>query len=309
MKSQSKKVDYRQLKANDKDYYEISQPSKPKSLAEKFENFPVKIWQKILNKSSRLSDLTKLKLSAETELIKPMDYQRHRIKLRVNSGDEYKRINACKKEPWTVKWIENSLRPGEVLFDIGANVGVYSLVAAKATEGKAKIFAFEPAFFNFSSLCYNIELNHCQNCITPFQVALYSKTSLVNFKYSTLSPGSALHMLGKTDESFECVYEQPVLSYRLDDFIEEFNLPVPNHLKLDVDGTELDIIDGSSKMLSDARLKTLMIELNEDSDRSDEKLVDFLAEKGFILQERHLRINDKGMRNPYSFCIFSRGGE
>lgn len=306
VKFKGETVDYRELKAKDKDYYELSQISKSKTLAEKFDDFPLKIWKKVVNKYYKVLDLIKLKLSAQAELIKPMDYQRHQIKLRVNSGDEYKRLNACKKEPWTVNWIENYLCPGEVLFDIGANVGVYSLVAAKATEGKALIFAFEPAFFNFASLCYNITLNNCQNCITPFQVALYSKTSLVNFNYSALSPGSALHILGKIDESFDCVYEQPVLSYSLDEFIEKFNLPIPNHIKLDVDGVELEIIEGASKTLSDNRLKSLMIELNEDSDRSDETIVDLLTEKGFILQERHIRINEKGKRNPYSFCIFSR---
>lgn len=304
-------LDYRKLKAQDKDYYEPSEPLQKtyKSLAEKLANFPIKLWWKIINKLHYLYSLARLKIATNSILIESLDYDRDRIKLKVSSEEEQKRLRACKKEPWTVTWIESYIHPGEVLFDIGANVGAYSLVTAKATQGKASIFAFEPAFFNFASLCYNITLNDCQNCITPFQVALFSKTSLVNFNYSDLSPGSALHILGKTDESFDCVYEQPVLSYSLDEFIEKFNLPIPHHIKLDVDGVELDIIEGASKTLSNERLKSLMIELNEDRDRSDEKIVDFLTEKGFILRERHIRINDEGIRNPYSFCIFSRERE
>src|SRR5688572_14716010 len=60
-----------------------------------------------------------------------LDYDRADIYLRVTSKVEGFRIHACAKEPFTIEWIHGQLRAGDVLYDIGANVGAYSLVAAK----------------------------------------------------------------------------------------------------------------------------------------------------------------------------------
>src|SRR5262249_15125786 len=152
-------------------------------------------------------------------------------------------------EPWTIDWLETCLRPGEVLYDIGANIGAYALVAAKVSGGQARVYAFEPGFANFAALCQNIVLNGCGECVVPLPIALGEKAGMMNWKYRNLSPGAASHALGGRlpglpGESCrtEAPYEQLMPVHRLDDLLTQFGLPFPNHIKLDVDGTELEVL-------------------------------------------------------------------
>jgi FkbM family methyltransferase len=310
-------MNYQELKAKDIENDKIKSNSPPKTIIDKLDNFPQKLHQrldnfplKVLKKLRYLVDVSRLKIKKNLDIIRKVDYPSQDVYMRLASPSEYKRIFPCDKEPWTVKWLETCLRPGEVMFDIGANVGGYSLIAAKLTEGKAKIFAFEPSFSTFSNLCYNIVLNNCQEAIVPFQIALSDQTALVDFNYSDLEPGSALHILGEpiyfTGDKLKSAYRQPILSYRIDDLITQFNLPIPNHIKLDVDGTELEVLYGARQTISDNKVRSLMVELSEDEKKSDEKVVVFLQANGFYLKERYIRFNDKHQRNPYSFCIFCR---
>jgi FkbM family methyltransferase len=310
-------VDYRELKAKDQENDKLQRRHPSKTLAERLENLPQKIRAKLnnlprraLNRLRYLLDLNLLRIKPKLELIRRVDYPRNDIYMKVNSLSEYKRIFPCHKEPWTVEWLENSIQPNEVMFDVGANVGGYSLIAAKLMGGQVKIFAFEPSFSTYSSLCHNIVLNHCQDIIIPFQIALSDQTGLANFNYSNLDSGTALHCLGEPihfmGRKFTSVYQQPIISYRLDDLIANFNLPIPNHIKLDVDGPELKVLYGAQQTLADPRMQSLIIELNEDKSLSDEKIVDFLEAKGFCLKTRNIRVSIQGERRPYSFCVFWR---
>ena len=90
-------------------------------------------------------------------LIRKMDYDAKPILMNIESSLEYNvRLHSCAKEPETVRWIEEYVREGDVIFDIGANVGAYSLVTSKVANGKARVYAFEPSFLNFAQLCRNI---------------------------------------------------------------------------------------------------------------------------------------------------------
>ena len=202
----------------------------------------------LLSPFKALSSGIKLGLNSEMNVVEKMDYERYDIWLNINSQTEYKvRLNSCKKEPDTVQWIENFLQAGDVFYDIGANVGVYSFVASKYFQGQLKIYAFEPAFMNFNQLCKNIYINKCQDNIIPLQIALSDQTILNNFNYSSLTIGGAQNTLGEAinekGAAFSPVFTQYTLSYRIDDLIENFGLPVPNHLKIDVDGIEFLVLN------------------------------------------------------------------
>ncbi len=244
--------------------------------------------------------------------VQPMDYQAHEIRLTVTSNWERMRLKSVSKEPWTVAWIEENVQPGDVLYDIGANVGAYSLIAAKATGDRARVFAFEPGFASFAALCRNILLNGCQQSITPFSMALSDVTGLVPFKYRTVSAGAAFHALGDRragepgqDDHLAPEYEQPMLGYRLDDFIDQFGLPAANHLKLDVDGCEFAVLRGADRLLANPQLRTLMLEL-EDNETGRE-IIDYLAAKGLKQTARFQRAGEETNR-PISWFYgqFSR---
>ena len=133
-------------------------------------------------------------------------------------------------------------------------------------------------------------------------VALSDKTTLDEFNYTTLSAGGALHSLGNPvdleGEDFDPVFTQGMLAYCLDDLVREFELPMPNHIKIDVDGTELEIIEGAQKTLASSGMKTLLVELIEGSALAD-AIVAKLAKLGFCVSSKH-KYKAGGDSGPFS---------
>ena len=76
------------------------------------------------------------------------------------------------KEPDTLAWIDSFFRPGDVIYDVGANIGQYALYAAKRFSKELKILAFEPEALNYAKLNKNIVLNDMVGTITPYCLAL-----------------------------------------------------------------------------------------------------------------------------------------
>ena len=211
---------------------------------------------------------SKVTLKAGAKVVRKMDYKRRDIYLNIDSDMEYRvRLNSCKKEPDTVEWIETHMKDGDAFYDVGANVGAYSLVASKFFDGKVQVFSFEPSFLNFSQLCKNLVTNKCERSVVPLQIALSDQTGLEDFNLRVLVPGSAVHSLGEAVDNegaaFEPASVQQVIRYRLDDFVRQFQVPTPNHIKIDVDGTEIAILKGMGDILSSPSLRTMIIELNE----------------------------------------------
>ena len=248
-----------------------------------------------------LPDRVLLRIKSRVSVIKRMDYQRGEIFLHIDSRIEYEtRLNSCMKEPETIQWIESYFQEGQVFYDVGANVGAYSLVASKFLNGNIQVYAFEPGSATYSQLCKNININNFQHTITPLPVALSDTTAIDVFNYHNLAPGGALHTLGDPidykGEVFEPVSTQPVLAYRLDDLIRQFSLPVPNHIKIDVDGIEFKILTGGKETLCNPVVRSLLVELEESTSSLDSILV-FLADMGFEVTSK----TENGSTHNYIF--------
>jgi len=251
-----------------------------------------------------LSDTALIEIKTGINVTGRMDYARHDIYLHVDSMTEYEtRLHSCRKEPDTVKWIEDFMKPGDILYDVGANVGAYSLVAAKCFAGAVKVYAFEPAFLNFSQLCRNMFLNNCQDAVFPLPVALSDKTRIDDFNFHDLVTGGSLHTLGESVDHkgamFTPVVTQRMLSYRLDDLIDQFKIPKPSHIKIDVDGIEKAVLEGAQNTLTNPSLRSIDVELAEGEGQRG--ITELLLGKGFKLDSQHQRWTP-GMLN----CIFIR---
>jgi hypothetical protein len=102
-----------------------------------------------------------------------------------------------------------------------------------------------------------------------------------------LASGAALHALGEPidwrKERFIPKFEQAVLAFTLDELIERFGFPVPDFIKLDVDGNEERIIRGGLRTFSNPRLRSLLVEINE-----NEPLVGLVESCGLKLAQRTL---------------------
>ncbi len=239
-----------------------------------------------------------------------LDYEGAEIMLSVPSKTAQSRLRGCAKEPWTVQWIEDWIRPDEVLYDIGANVGAYSLVAALSPGVRARVVAVEPGYPTFAALSDNVVRNGAQDRVTALGVALGRATTLETLHLRTLDAGAALHTLGGHEGPSGAVYRQPVLTFRLDDLVERFGLPRPEHVKLDVDGTELDVLAGADRTLSDPSLRTVLAELDEEEAGQLEAV---LAKHGLHLHERFRREKKPGPKGsdapqPPAYGLFTRDG-
>lgn len=166
------------------------------------------------------------------------------------------------KEPETIEWID-TFEDGEVLWDIGANVGVYSLYAAASR--KVKVLAFEPAAGNYLLLNRNIEINRLDDCIQAFCLAFADQTRADVLNMQSSGFGSALASFAEAkdfnDRPFTPSFRQTVLGFTIDGLLAQFQLPFPNHLKIDVDGIEDRIVAGAKRTLADHRLKSISVEL------------------------------------------------
>lgn len=193
-----------------------------------------------------------------------LDYPDVPIRVVVTSIAEYSdRLRPARKEPETVDWIRRTLQAGAVFCDVGANIGGYALFAARWTRGAATVYAIEPSPSTFARLVENIRLNALETTVIPFPVAAGRVTEMAGFRYASDQPGSARHP-GLGDPLTTAGDHAPVLVpvFRLDDLVRIFALRAPSHLKIDVDGYELDVLLGAEQMLRSDRLRGVLVEVD-----------------------------------------------
>lgn len=238
----------------------------------------------------------------------PLDHPTAGISLYVTSKVERSsRVHSVRKEPWTVEWLERDVRRGEVVYDVGANVGAYALLAARQVGREGRVVAFEPGYASYARLCDNLVVNDLGDVVVPVALPLGRATGLSTFAYKSLAPGQARHAVtgarsAGAESLADPVFTQQVLVTSLDDLVRTFGLPEPHHLKLDVDGWELEVLAGAAGVLASARLRTLVVEV--EAPNSD-AVVDLLAEAGLALEARHQRDVD-GSPVGWWFGVFRR---
>lgn len=181
-----------------------------------------------------------------------------------NSATRWRVETLLQKEPITIEWIAGFQR-GQVLVDVGANVGMYTLWAAK-TRG-VRVFAFEPESQNFALLNRNIVINRLGGLVQNYCLALSDAAGLSQLYLSQFMIGGSCHRLGeKLDfkhEPMRPVHAQGCVSARLDDLVQAGVVPDPDYIKVDVDGIEPKVIAGARRVIGAGRLKSMLIEVNQ----------------------------------------------
>ena len=132
------------------------------------------------------------------------------------------------------------LAPGQAFFDVGANVGYYSILASRLVGPTGKIIAFEPVVRNLSYLQRHVELNGAANVrVLPFAVS--GEGGLLSF---TTGPNSAM---GSIDASGSG--DVLVSAVTLDEIATRLGI-LPDMLKIDVEGAEMDVFQGAANVLA-----------------------------------------------------------
>ncbi len=187
-----------------------------------------------------------------------------RIALHLGSAQEHFRADTyASKEPETIRWLRDRLRDDDVFYDVGANIGLYSLFAARLRPA-CRVYAFEPESHNFSSLCRNVLLNRLEN-VTPCAFPLSDREGFELLHVYGLEPGAALHSLGSPSPLRDGppTIREGVLATTLDACVTRARLPPPSLLKLDVDGIEEKILTGAAATLATGRLRSILVEATE----------------------------------------------
>lgn len=224
--------------------------------------------------------LGKLKISQSVKID-----ENQSIEFNLTSVDSIFRADTfLTKEPETLDWI-NSFKKDEVLWDIGANIGIYTLYAAKKGFN---VVAFEPSFANYSLLNRNLLSNRIAKNVLAYNLAFSDQKVATYFNMGDIEEGGACNQIGSATETFnysglgdrKVVFNQGAICFTVDEAIAELGIQFPNHIKIDVDGVEPLIIKGALKTLADKRIKSLLIEINE-REVSDNDIVKTLEGLGF----------------------------
>ena len=199
------------------------------------------------------------------------------------------------KEPEMFDWIEEY--GGGVFFDIGANIGIYSLFYAQAKEGN--VYSFEHSVFNLRQLAKNISVNKLSDRITIVSNPLSERTGIAKFINGSSDEGGAHSAFGVeygyNGEPILSDINYSVMGFSLDDLFKKNVLKeIPSLIKIDVDGIEHLILKGASKILKSEKLKSLFIEVNDDFKEQAQQVKSILEAAGFTLKEkRHSEMVDK----------------
>lgn len=169
-------------------------------------------------------------------------------------------------EPDTVKWI-NEFKEKSLFLDIGANIGVYSLYAAYK---KCDVISIEPHSLNFAALNLNIMDNKFEDKIIAFPISANEKRKASYLFHSkNLKFGGAHTTFGRkiTDsgKQFDTKFKSGSYAVSIDEILNDLNLR-PTHIKIDVDGNELNVVNGMEKTLLSNKLESVLIEVNPNFD-------------------------------------------
>lgn len=200
----------------------------------------------------------------------------------------YRAKTLLTKEPETIDWLD-SFQEGACLWDIGANVGLYSCYAAKIRG--CSVFAFEPSILNLELLGKNIYLNELQDSVHIVPVALSSANGFSTFLMTETAHGGADSTFGAGigfDGKPIC---ESKLSYSLlglsgDSLLAATGMPCPNHIKIDVDGIEHIVLAGMKDILKMPSVKSCLIEANDAYGEQVDGIKKIMQECGFTLKEK-----------------------
>jgi FkbM family methyltransferase len=204
------------------------------------------------------------------------------------------------KEPITLAWID-TFENGQTLYDIGANVGMYTIYAGVMRN--ATVYAFEPEALNYAELNKNIYLNDLHDRVLAYCLALSDVDKADRLLLSDFGLGISYHDFEENswteDKAFAEDWvvskdnrrQQGCIGRTVDSLIRD-GLPVPHHIKIDVDGLEHRVLAGMREALVQAELQTVLIEINFDNSKNL-AIIDEMESLGWHYSWDQLRMHRK----------------
>ena len=170
-----------------------------------------------------------------------------------------------------------------IVLDVGANVGLYSCYAAKAKH--CRVFSFEPSVFNLEVLARNIYLNKLSDKISILSFPLSNSLAFNELKMSSFEFGGALSTFGEDygqdGKPLNEIFSFNTIGISADTAVDKLKIPLPDYIKIDVDGIESLILQGGTYVLS--KVKGVLIEINEDFEAQLLQSQSYLKSAGLVM--------------------------
>ena len=221
-----------------------------------------------------------------------------------NEIEQWRASSFFSKEPETLEWIAD-FKKDAIFFDIGSNIGLYALYCATLYPNSL-IFAFEPVPCNYIRLLQNIALNGFDNIIAlPLGMSGITRLDVM-YEISNEIGHSGSLINNLPEKEIKKSYLVPATT--VDDFVRTWNI-FPNHIKIDIDAGEHDVIVGGYLTLLNRELESCLIEVNDHK----KEIVQIFDATGFTLDNRfndllyhsrYRRKNEEG--NTAENVIFTR---
>ncbi len=169
---------------------------------------------------------------------------------RINLGGSFLRYLTGDAEPEVQEALAELIKPGQTVYDVGANIGFFTILCSRLVGPQGRVYAFEPIPQNLATLRHNVTLNALSN-VTIVEKALSSSTGTAEM---FVSPWSAFHSLNvegatKQDDHGPQVGEVTVQTVTLDEFVQGEGVRAPDLVKIDVEGAELIVLGGMRETL------------------------------------------------------------
>jgi FkbM family methyltransferase len=205
------------------------------------------------------------------------------VRLAVEGRQELRQMRLGPEQKELVGRMLEHLAPSDTVYDVGANIGLISLLLAGHASGPdARVHSFEPEPTNFSHLCRNVELNGLAGRILPHQLALGSEEGEAEL-FVRGGPGEGRHSTVAQEGSTGSI-RVPLTT--LARFARSLDDP-QDLIKIDVEGAEGRVLAGKEGLLPEGRPRELFLELHPkgDGDRmpGGEPIREWLTERGFRL--------------------------
>ncbi len=180
-------------------------------------------------------------------------------------------------EPKSTEYIKKIVKPGMTIIDVGANIGYYALIEAKAG---AKVFAIEPSEKNFEMLKKNIEINELQQKISVSKLAISDKEGEEKFYLVGAYNRNSLIPSGNNSINVKTI--------SLDYYFKKEKIKKADLIRMDIEGAELKALNGMKNILSKNPPKHLFIELHPvqlaENNCSIKKVIELIYSYGYTIK-------------------------
>jgi FkbM family methyltransferase len=193
----------------------------------------------------------------------------------------YPLLIAGEYEPHMVHVIKSCLKPGNMFIDLGANEGIFSVIASNVVGRAGRVLAIEPQSRLQSIIRKNLSLNGCEN-VEVLAVAINAESKPVTLN---LSPDMNTGSTSVTRTTRYPLLKQQVAGVTLSELFQQQSIAICDLIKIDIEGYEYEAILGSSELFRSHRIKVIALELHPEillrRNLSTETITDFLIDCGY----------------------------